>query len=121
MEPEIQSLKVTTGWTVSWNTFYDVEPVLEYMDYFCGDSLFLAKNGNMGHFVCVEWRPEEDVNGEFILQVMPFDQSKEETDTARFEWDTVLFKSNTRDKSLVVEMLNALMTGGIEKLKAVSN
>lgn len=119
MEPELQSLKVATGWTVDWHTFYDVEPSIENMTYLSGDSLFLAKHGNAGYFVCLEWRPEEDINGEFYLVVMPYDKNKEDDDTDKYEWDTILFKANTRDKPLVVKMLNTLMVDGLDKLKTM--
>lgn len=117
MKEELQSLKVGTGWNVTWHTFYDFEPTEEYINYFSGSSLFLACNLNAGLLVCLEWRPEFDINGEFIFYVIEVEQR--ENEEPDYKWESPIYTKYTKDKSLVVKMLDTLMVNGLKKLEQI--
>jgi hypothetical protein len=117
LKETLQSLKVATGWKVDWHTFYDFEPVEEFINYFAGDSLFMATNLNAGLLVSLEWRPEADIKGEFVLRVIEVAKDSEEEGGYDYRWEAPLFVKRTKDKSQTVNMLDTLMVHGLNVLK----
>jgi hypothetical protein len=75
----LQSLKIPTGWTVTWNQFYDIEPNSNiYLDGLPdGDvwELFLQDLLQLKHFnkniiLDLGWTPEANPEGSYLLQVI---------------------------------------------------
>ena len=69
-----QPLRITSGWTIEWNTFMKTDPHPDDMTDFSGSSLLHAYNRNKKRAINLEWRPEEDYDGEFILRVINLEE-----------------------------------------------
>lgn len=72
-EPKLQPLRILAGWQVNWHTLMELDPTPEnfqaHAACFSGSSLFLATNEVRRSNVDVEWRPEYDPNGRYVLTV----------------------------------------------------
>ena len=66
---EIQRLRVPSGWNISINNFYEVEPVEEFIEYFYGSVLISGDCKNMGLGFDSRYEPEGTPDGFFILVV----------------------------------------------------
>lgn len=64
---KIQPLRISPGWDVSINNFYEVDPVDEFIEYFYGSVLISGDNKNMGLSFDSRYEPEGIPNGNFIL------------------------------------------------------
>jgi hypothetical protein len=70
MSSEKQPLRIETGWKVTWNTFDEVDPMEDTMHYFSGSSLLTLHHENANRLIDLSWRPEETIDGNFILLVL---------------------------------------------------
>ncbi|MBO1063104.1 MAG: hypothetical protein HEQ14_19905 [Aphanizomenon flos-aquae CP01] len=103
----LQSLKIPTGWTVTWNQFYDIEP---NSNMYCdglpdGDvwELFLQdllqlKQINKNIILDLGWIPEANPEGSYHLQII-----------ANEDWSTPILVYESKNKSEVVEKINDLL------------
>ena len=113
MEASWQPLRIPPGWTIGWNTFYEVDPSEETKGWFGGSSLFYAVNKGRRFMIDVEWRPEFDPSGNFRMSVhyVPYPRTekgrraKEEEFSARGAQLQHLFE--TRLRSELVRELEA--------------
>jgi|688.fasta_scaffold57486_4 hypothetical protein len=112
----LQSLKIPTGWTVTWNQFYDIEPNSNiYLDGLPdGDvwELFLQDLLQLKHFnkniiLDLGWTPEANPEGSYLLQVI-----------ADEDWSTPIVVYKSKNKSEVVgkidDLLLKIASGDIE-------
>jgi hypothetical protein len=112
----LQSLKIPTGWTVTWNQFYDIEPNSNiYLDGLPdGDvwELFLQDLLQLKHFnkniiLGLGWTPEANPEGSYLLQVI-----------ADEDWSTPIVVYKSKNKSEVVgkidDLLLKIASGDIE-------
>ena len=112
----LQSLKISTGWTVTWNQFYDIEPNSNiYLDGLPdGDvwELFLQDLLQLKHFnkniiLDLGWTPESNPEGSYLLQVI-----------ADEDWSTPIAVYKSKNKSEVVgkidDLLLKIASGDIE-------
>ena len=120
--PPLQPLRVPPGWLVAWNTWFELDPTAENVqaDYFGGSSLLMATHEANRLYLDLEWRPEDDPAGEFVLSVhytpwlrteggrrrkgVPADPS-----TAR-----LVFEFRTRDRAVAVREVEAALVGRAE-------
>ncbi len=65
---EYQPLKISAGWKVERNLFFNVDPSEHTMSYFVRDLLFLSNN-QRNQYIELEWLPEDDPNGEYGINV----------------------------------------------------
>lgn len=67
-----QPLRIPPGWRIDWNTLFEVDPTEDTAraGFFGGSSLFAASNEHLRLSVDLEWRPEDDPAGEYLLSVM---------------------------------------------------
>jgi len=65
---EYQPLRVATNWKFERNLFFAIDPSEETMGYFVRYLLFLSNENGKQH-IELEWFPEEDPNGEYIINV----------------------------------------------------
>ena len=109
---ELQPLRVYGGWTIDWNTFYEVDPVEGRERFFMGSSLLLLTNLHRKKIIDLEWRPEMDLNGHFILIVSSyvevFNERTLEFDK-EFVEDNTIPSYKTRSREEVVDKLDELM------------
>jgi hypothetical protein len=117
--PPLQPLRVPPGWRMAWNTWFELEPTAENVraGYFGGSSLLMATDDARRLYLDLEWRPEDDPAGEFVLTVhytpwlrtergrrrkgVPADRS-----TAR-----LVFEFRTRDRVAAVREVEAALVG----------
>lgn len=81
MNTVLQPLRVQPGWRIEWNTLYELDPTNENVQagFFGGSSLFYATYLSCRLAVDVEWRPEDDPNGQYNLRVeyLPWERTEE--------------------------------------------
>ena len=117
--PPLQPLRISPGWRVVWNTWFELEPTAENIraGYFGGSSLLMATHEDHRLYLGLEWRPEDDPAGEFVLTVhytpwlrtesgrrrkgVPLDRS-----AAR-----LVFEFRTRDRLAVLREVEAALIG----------
>ncbi|AOW21096.1 hypothetical protein [Urechidicola croceus] len=112
MEYELQPLRIIAGWKVDWNTFYEVDPTSETMHYFEGSSLLQLSNYNLYRSIDLEWRPEKDVNGEFILRVINISTSinpKTKKEVYDFDWEDLYLEFSSKSRKEIIEKIELLM------------
>lgn len=66
-----QPLKLSAGWTIDWFIFPEVDPNEDNLDLFDSSSLLSAHNENCNIVMDVCWSPEMDINGRFMIKVLP--------------------------------------------------
>ena len=121
-QPPLQPLRIPPGWRIEWNTWFEIDPTTGNVraGYFGGSSLFMATHEARRLYLDLEWRPEDDPAGEFVLTVhytpwlrtesgrrrknAPVDRS-----TAR-----LVFEFRTRDRSMAVREVEAALVGRAE-------
>ena len=69
-EFDLQPLRITSGWNVEWNLFYEVDPSEKTMHYLDSSSLLHLSNYNTMRAIDLDFRLENDVNGCFYLRVI---------------------------------------------------
>lgn len=109
---KLQALRITSGWQIDYNQLYEVDPVAGFEDYFDGSSLLMLKNNTLLKLIDVEWRPEQDLNGEFRLVVLNFVEnfnSKTNTFNSDPDWDNPFFTFTTKSRLELVEKIEELM------------
>jgi hypothetical protein len=72
VEVPFQPLRIPPGWRVNWNTFFELDPTEDNVraGFFGGSSLFAASNDHLRLAVDLEWRPEDDPAGQYLLWVL---------------------------------------------------
>jgi hypothetical protein len=112
MEIDLQPLKVIAGWQVEWNTFYEVDPSAENMHFFEGSSLLHLNNPRRKRGINLEWRPENDENGEFILRVLnltaTYNAKYNEIEFSA-DWEHPFKEIRTNNRLEIVKQLEYLM------------
>ncbi len=63
----LQPLRIPAGWKVDWNSLYETSRVED--GDFGGSSVFMATHEGRRCLIDVEFRPEHDPSGHFILTV----------------------------------------------------
>jgi len=66
----LQPLRLTSGWTIEWNQFYEVDPSEETLHYLDSSSLLHLQSDQRNRAINLDWKPENDVNGHYYLRVI---------------------------------------------------
>lgn len=121
MESEVllQPLRILPGWKIGWNTFFEVDPTVENVNagFFGGSSLFHATNKQLRLSVDLEWRPEDDPDGEYILSVeyAPWERNQKgrrlKSKSIDFRDAKVVYKFKTRNRKAIVKELELIFYG----------
>ncbi|WP_159949626.1 hypothetical protein [Polaribacter septentrionalilitoris] len=109
--PKLQPLRIISGWHVEWNLFYEVDPSEETMTYLDSSSL-LHLNNNAGKVaVNLEWRPENDVNGNYILRVISLSEVKNKKGDIIYDgdWENLLFELHSKNRLEVVSEIERVL------------
>lgn len=64
---DLQPIRVPTGWAISINNFFNIDPVDEYIDYFYSSVLISGYSKLMGLSFDSRHEPEGAPNGDFVL------------------------------------------------------
>jgi len=72
LEIRLQPLRISTGWQIKWNTFYEIDPKEGLESFFGGSSLLQLQNTHLKKYIDVEWRPEFNINGEYFVTVLNY-------------------------------------------------
>lgn len=109
---DLQPLRVISGWTIEWNTFMESDPDSDDMSDFSGSSLLYAFNSHSKRAIDLAWRPEEDFNGEFLLQVIDlyevYNPHTKKVDLSGI-WDEPHFEFRSRNRLEIVAEIERLM------------
>ncbi len=109
---EFQPLRVASGWTIEWNTFMETDPNPDDMSDFSGSSLLHARNDHAKRAIDLKWRPEEDYDGEFILQVIDlYEEYNPKTKKIEFSgiWEEPYSEFTSKSRLEIVEEIERLM------------
>ena len=112
MSSEKQPLRIETGWKVTWNTFDEVDPTEDTMHYFSGSSLLTLHHENANRLIDLSWRPEETIDGNFILLVLNTIEkfnSKTNTLDIDVDWENPYLRFESKNRLEVVAKLEQLM------------
>ncbi|AGC78301.1 hypothetical protein LX97_02906 [Nonlabens dokdonensis] len=108
----LQPLRIEAGWHVTYNQFYEVDPVIGFESYFEGSSLLMLQNDLRLQLIDVQWRPEKDLNGQFELQVLNFvEHFNPKTNSFDIDpnWEEPFFAFTTTSRLTLVDKLEDLM------------
>ncbi|NUP14044.1 MAG: hypothetical protein HOW73_49045 [Polyangiaceae bacterium] len=67
IEPPLQPLRIPANWTISYNSFREVDPSSDVSEYLCED-LFQAKCPVTNVLVDLGWYPDGDPAGCFVIE-----------------------------------------------------
>ncbi|MEO9502886.1 MAG: hypothetical protein ABJN73_12635 [Nonlabens ulvanivorans] len=108
----LQPLRIEAGWQVTYNQFYEVDPIPGHESYFEGSSLLMLRNNARLKIIDLQWRPELDLNGEYQLQVLNFVENfnpiTNEFDTEP-NWEHPVLNFATKSRLVLVEKLEDLL------------
>jgi len=69
----LQPLRVSAGWNVEWNIFYEVNPSKKNMEYFAENLLYITSNQKK-RAIELQWKPEDNPDGEYVLKVINLEE-----------------------------------------------
>jgi hypothetical protein len=113
----LQPLRVPAGWRVGWNTLFELDPTEDNIrrGYFGGSSLFSAIDEQSRLCIDLEWRPEDDPGGEYLLKVEYAPWERTEKGRRRkdlpldFRSAKVVYEFRTRERTTLVRELEAAL------------
>ena len=110
-EPQLQPLRIISGWNVEWNLFYEVDPTEETMHYLDASSLLHLNNKINTKAINLEWRPENDVNGNYILRVINLIEVVSKKGVTNFEgdWENLHFELRSKNRLEIVKEIERLV------------
>jgi predicted butyrate kinase (DUF1464 family) len=111
-EPKLQPLRITAGWKVEWNLFYEVDISEETLTYLDSSSLLHLENHQLMRAINLDFRPENDVNGYFYLRVINLttvENPKTKKIDFRGDWENLYFEFKSKKRKEVVEQIERLV------------
>ncbi len=110
-EPKLQPLRIVSGWNVEWNLFYEVDPSEKTMHYLDSSSLLHLNNSNFTKAINLEWRPENDVNGHFILRVLNLTKEVNKKGDINYvgDWENPHFELLSKNRLEIVNEIERLV------------
>ena len=108
----LQPLRIDAGWLVSYNQLYEVDPTSGFEPYFDGSSLLILRNNARLKLIDVQWRPEQDLNGEYQVQVLNFVEnfnSKTNNFDSDPNWENPFLTFVTKSRYTLVNKLEELL------------
>ena len=111
-EPNLQPLRITAGWKIEWNLFYEVDVTKEFIHYFDSSSLLHLSNQNILKAIDLDFRPEKDVNGHFYLRVINLtavENPKTKEIDYDGDWENLHFEFKSKNRLEIVEQIERLL------------
>ena len=117
---KLQPLRIPPDWTIDWNTFFEIDPTPDATaaGYFGGSSLLAAHSSGLRLAIDLEWRSEDDPNGQYHLLVYYAPWPRTETGKRRkgapldFRDSKVVHVLDTRSREKVVAELEMVFAEG---------
>jgi len=110
-EIDLQPLRISAGWHVEWNLFYEVDPSKETMHYLDSSSLLHLNNYSLMRAIDLDFRPENDVNGYFYLRVLNLTEelnSKTKKISYTGDWENLYFELKSKNRLEIVKEIERL-------------
>ncbi|MFD1294207.1 hypothetical protein ACFQ5N_10200 [Lutibacter holmesii] len=108
----LQPLRIEASWEVTYNQLYEVDPIAGNEPYFEGSSLLMLQNNTRLKLIDVQWRPEQDLQGAYQLQVLNFVEifnSKTNEFDIEPNWEHPFLTFSTKSRLKLVAELEELM------------
>ncbi len=108
----LQPLRIEAGWHITYNQFYEVDPIAGYESYFEGSSLLQLQNDSRLKCIDVQWRPERDLSGQYEMTVLNFvEQFNEKTHSFDIHpnWEEPFLTFATSSRSILVLKIEELL------------
>jgi hypothetical protein len=109
---KLQPLRISTGWKVSYNQFYEIDPLKGFENYFDASSLLVLKHHTLLKLIDVSWRPERELNGEYKVEVLNFQEnfiSRTNELDIHPNWEHPYLTFSTKSRLELVAKLEELM------------
>ncbi len=111
-EPELQPLRISAGWNIEWNLFYEVDPSKNTMLYLDSSSLLHLNNYSLMRAINLDFRPENDLNGYFYLRVINLKKeinSKSKKVSYDGDWENLYFELKSKNRLEIVKEIERLV------------
>lgn len=110
---EYQPLRISAGWIIEINSFFEVDPTIENFNqgYFAETLLYITSERRK-RTIELQWQPEDDPNGNFILKVINLEKEYN-NNTKEYifsgDWGDPHFVFKSKNRIEVVEKIEELM------------
>ncbi|MDR1285062.1 MAG: hypothetical protein LBJ88_02550 [Campylobacteraceae bacterium] len=98
----LQPVKVPVGWVITYNNFFDIDPLKIKNDDILWDNftedLFQIKNEHKNILLDLDWYPEMNPNGNYCIKLIQDNN-----------WEEPLIDINNKDKKEIVEIIEKIL------------
>ncbi|WP_088324173.1 hypothetical protein [Polaribacter tangerinus] len=108
-EPTLQPLRITAGWNIEWNLFYKVETTEENLCYLDSTSLLHLSNYNLKRAINLEFKPENDVNGQYYLRVINLLENENSNNKYEGDWENLYYEFSSKIREEIVTKIEQLV------------
>ena len=110
-EIELQPLRITSGWLIEWNLFYEVDPSDVTMQYLDASSLLHIENHQLMRAINLDFKQENDANGFFHLRVLNLIKTTNKKGNINYEgdWEEPYFELKTKNRLEIVKKIEQLV------------
>ena len=111
-EPDLQPLRITAGWNIEWNLFYEVDPSEETLHYLDSSSLLHLNNYGLMRAINLDFKPENDVNGQFYVRVINLTEvvhPKTKKIAYDGDWENLYFEFSSKNRLEIVKEIERLV------------
>jgi hypothetical protein len=106
---KLQALRIPSGWHISSNMFFEIDPTEENIDWFYSGSLFCATNNCCKRTIDLEYQPEDDPTGEFILSFLEITGWTQASRRKRRPEYQIIEEFSSRSRIEIVEKIEQFM------------
>lgn len=110
-EINLQPLRITSGWFIEWNLFYEVDPKEGFMHYLDSSSLLHIENHQLMRAINLDFKPENDINGYFNLRVINLIKTINKKGNINYEgdWEEPYFELKSKNRLEIVQEIERLV------------
>ena len=104
---KLQPIRVPSGWTITINNLFEVEPTKETAEWFSSSVLLGGVRRSTGHCFDARVEPEGDPDGEFIIEFLTIKYDHKGLPVKNSEFFLGNFK--TKNKEEFIEKIESYM------------
>ena len=110
-EPQLQPLRIISGWNVEWNLFYEVDPSEATMQYLDLSSLLHLTHLKLMRAINLDWRPENDANGHYYVRVLNLSKEVNKKGDVSFssDWENLHYEFTSKYRLETVKEIERLL------------